>query len=152
MKRILGALLVLIISILVFSSCAEKKALNTETQNEEYTAVGKLACESSSNVEETNLNAVMVKKDVTTYAEILSSNAFLEQVSEDIGGVYPKEELRDMVSFTYEEDEILIVEVTADNSDDALSVCESILSLAPDFISEITHRTAKVIEEPYLAN
>ena len=142
----------MIISVLVFLSCTGNKAPSAGVQNKEYTAVGKLFCESSSNVEETNLNAVMVKQDVTTYNEILSSNAFLEKVSEDIGGAYSQEKLRDMVSFTNEDDEILVVSVTADDSQDALLICESIFELAPDYISGITHGTVKVIEEPCIGN
>ena len=81
MKRILKSMVFIFAALLSFSSCAKNEAPYTESQKQEYTAVGSLFCEYSqseneADSEETNLNTVMIKKEYATYKEILSSNAF----------------------------------------------------------------------------
>jgi|GEM_PF-5572959 len=153
MKGILKNLFVIFVSVLIFSSCAGK-----EVKKQEYTAVGRLYCEDSySNNEEvskeTTLNTVVVRKELTSYAEFLSSNRFLQMVSDDIDGIYAREKLLDMISMNNEGDNILIIEVTADNPEDALTVCESIFELAPEYISQIVKGDkVTVLDKPVIAN
>lgn len=155
MKRTLESLLVIVVSILLFSSCSGNKIMNTEKENKEYTAVGKLFCEISLSATEEGetLNAFVVKEDLaSTCGEMFTSDVFLEKISAETGEKYTLDELRDMISMTYKEDNIIAIEVTADNSGDALAVCESIFEFAPDFVSEKTRGTIKVLEEPHLAD
>ena len=142
--------------VFIFSSCTGDKVQNVQVEQQEYIAVGSLYCENSQRDNETapnenNLNTVMVVKELAaTYKEMLLSNTFLGQICENIEGIYTQEELSGMVNIINKGDDILVIEVTADNSDDSLSVCESIFELAPDFVEQITggNGSVAVLEEP----
>jgi len=122
-----------------------------------YTSYGTLYSENSTkkdvNVEgEDTLNAVMVRQElVATYAEMLSSNTFLEKVSEESKLGYTGSEILGMISMTDKnETEILVVSVTTPNPEDSQIIAQKIIDLAPDFVKEITKGkgTVTVLDKP----
>lgn len=122
-----------------------------------YTSYGTLYSENSTkkdiNAEgEETLNAVMVRQElVTTYAEMLSSNTFLEQVAEESKLGYTGSQILKMISMTDKNDtEILVVSVTTPNPEDSQIIAQKIVDLAPDFVKEITKGkgTVTVLDRP----
>lgn len=122
-----------------------------------YTSYGTLYSENSTKKEvavegETNLNTVMVRKElVTTYAEMLSSNTFLAQVAEESALGYTGSDILKMISMTDKNDtEILVISVTTPNAKDSQIIAQKIVDLAPKFVEEITrgNGTVTVLDQP----
>ncbi len=122
-----------------------------------YTSYGTLYSENTTKKEfsiegETNLNAVMVRKElVTTYAEMLSSNTFLAQVAEasDLG--YTGSDILGMISMTDKNDtEILVISVTTPDAKESQIIAQKIVDLAPAFVEQITkgNGTVTVLDQP----
>ena len=124
-----------------------------------YTSYGTLYTENttdvvSQNLTEVNLNAVMVRKElVKTYAEVLSSNAFLNKVSSESGIGYDSNQIRSMISMSDKnETEILVVSVTSPIPEHSFIVAQKIIDLAPAFISEkITGGNVEPLDQPELS-
>ena len=122
-----------------------------------YTSYGTLYSENSTRKDvgeagEETLNAVMVRQElVTTYAEMLSSNSFLEMVAEESKLGYTGSEILKMISMSDKnETEILVVSVTTPNPEDSQIIAQKIVDLAPDFVKEITKGkgTVTVLDRP----
>ena len=124
-----------------------------------YTSYGTLYTENSTdivsqNLTDINLNTVMVRKElVKTYAEVLSSNAFLNKVSNESGLGYNSSQIRSMISMTDKnETEILVVSVTSPIPEHSFIVAQKIVDLAPGFISEkITGGNVEPLDQPELS-
>lgn len=122
-----------------------------------YTSYGTLYSENSTKKDvsvegEETLNSAMVRKElVTTYAEMLSSNTFLEKVAEESGLHYTASQILGMISMTDKNDtEILVVSVTTPNPEDSQIIAQKIVDLAPDFVRDVTKGkgTVTVLDKP----
>ncbi len=103
------------------------------------------------NVTEVNLSTVMVRKElVATYAEILSSNTFLQKVADECGLGYSSGEILNMLSMKDKnETEILIISVTSLDPKHSHIIAQTIFDLAPTFINEIVEGgSVKVLDQP----
>lgn len=121
-----------------------------------YTSYGTLYTENSTdivsqNLTDINLNTVMVRKElVKTYAEVLSSNTFLNKVANESGLNYNSAQIRSMISMTDKnQTEILVVSVTSPIPEHSFIVAQKIIDLAPGFISEkITGGNVEPLDRP----
>ena len=124
-----------------------------------YTSYGTLYTENttdvvSQNLTEVNLNTVMVRKElVKTYAEVLSSNAFLSKVSSESGIGYTGDQIRSMIAMTDKnQTEILVITVTSPVPEHSFIIAQKIVDLAPGFISEkITGGNVEPLDQPVLS-
>lgn len=123
-----------------------------------YTSYGTLYTENttdvvSQNVTDINLSTVMVRKElVKTYAEVLSSNSFLNQVAYESGIGYTSSQIHSMISMTdRNETEILVLTVTSPVPEHSFIIAQKIMDLAPAFIGEkITGGNVTPIDQPEL--
>lgn len=89
---------------------------------------------------------------VNTYKEMLRTNRFFTKVSEEIGGIYSPEQLRDMISFSsLNETEVFQASVSAKSPEDAKKVADSISVIAPEMIGDLKENaTLKIVDPPQL--
>lgn len=121
-----------------------------------YTSYGTLYTENSTdvvsqNMTEVNLNTVMVRKElVATYAEVLSSNTFLEQVAIHSGLGYSGDQILNMISMTDKNNtEILVISVTTEDPMHSHIIAEKIVEFAPGFVSKIVEGgSVKLLDKP----
>lgn len=124
-----------------------------------YTSYGTLYTENSTeyvsqNITDISLNTVMVRKElVKTYAEVLSSNAFLNKVANESGLGYNSGQIRGMISMTDRNNtEILVVSVTSAIPEHSFIIAQKIIDLAPEFVSEkITGGNVEPLDQPELS-
>jgi len=121
-----------------------------------YTAYGTLYTETSADVmnqfsDGVEYNNLMAKRElVMTYAEILSSNTFMQLVAEQSGLDYSAAEIKSMVAMSPKnETEILVIAVTSFDPTDSHIIAQKILDVAPVFVSEIIEGgTVKILDQP----
>jgi len=121
-----------------------------------YTSYGTLYTENtadimSQNVTEIDYNTSMARKElVKTYAEILSSNSFMQLVADQIDLGYSAGQIKSMVSMSSKnETEILIISVTSPDPTTSHIIAQKVLDIAPKFVSEIIEGgSAKILDQP----
>lgn len=121
-----------------------------------YTSYGTLYTENSSDIMNQNItgvdyNTVMVRKELAgTYAEVLSSNTFMEKVAKQSDLGYSAADISSMVSMSVkDETEIVIVAVTSLNPTHSHIIAQKALDIAPQFISEIIEGgSVKLLDQP----
>ena len=93
----------------------------------------------------------MVRKElVATYAEVLSSNTFLQMVAEESDLGYSYRDILKMISMTDKNDtEILVISVESYDPGHSHIIAQKIVDLAPTFINEIVEGgSVKVLDQP----
>lgn len=90
---------------------------------------------------------------VETYAKILSSRSVLVHAAEEAGLDYGYEKLKEMAVIDIVGDtEIISIQVTAENPEEALHLAQAIAEITPEKIASIVEGSSmKIIDEPVLA-
>ncbi len=121
-----------------------------------YTSYGTLYTENSAdiiskNVTEIDYNTSMARKElVKTYAEVLSSNSFMQLVADQVELDYSAGQIKSMVSMgSKNETEILIISVTSPDPTVSHIIAQKVLDMAPKFVGEIIEgSSAKILDQP----
>ena len=104
-----------------------------------------------------SLNTVMVQKElVSTYAEVLSSNTFLNKVALETqkrGLPYSGGQILSMLSMSDKnETQILVIEVTSPVPEHSFIIAQEIINMAPAQIEEIVKGgSVKKLDEPVMS-
>ena len=124
-----------------------------------YTAYGTLYTETSADVMnqivDIEYNNLLAKRElVMTYAEILSSNSFMQLVAEQSGLEYSADQVRSMISMSPKnETEILVIAVTSFDPTDSHIIAQKVLDMAPIFVSEIIEGgSVKILDQPVFSS
>lgn len=121
-----------------------------------YTSQGTLYTENTSDIMNqdvtgVDLSTVMVRKElVGTYAEVLSSNSFMQLVAKQSDLGYSSGEIKSMVSMrAKDETEILVISVTTTDPKHSHIIAQKILDMAPKFVNEIVEGgSVKILDQP----
>lgn len=87
-----------------------------------------------------------------TYAEILKRRTFLSEVARDLNNKYTYTQIGNMMTVqSVNETELLQIQVSSTNPQDAHDIVESILNRAPDhMLTVVKAGSVVVIDEPYV--
>lgn len=121
-----------------------------------YTSYGTLYTENSSDlfnqdVSGVDYNAVMVRKElVGTYAEVLTSNSFMQIIADQSDLGYTPAQIRSMIAMhSKNETEILVIAVKSMDPRHSHIITQKILDMAPGFVSEIVEGgSVKILDQP----
>ncbi len=121
-----------------------------------YTSYGTLYTENTSDilnqdVSGVDYNTVMVRKElVGTYAEVLTSNSFMQIVADKSDLGYTPAEIRSMIAMqSKNETEILVIAVKTLDPRHSHIIAQKILDMAPGFVSEIVEGgSVKILDQP----
>lgn len=121
-----------------------------------YTSYGTLYTENTSDIMNqdvtgVDLSTVMVRKElVGTYAEVLSSNTFMEMVAKQSDLGYSAGQINSMVSMSAkDETEILVIAVRSIDPSHSHIIAQKILDMAPKFVNEIVEGgSVKILDQP----
>ena len=125
-----------------------------------YTSYGTLYTENTSDilnkdVSGVDYNTVMVRKElVGTYAEVLTSNSFMQIVADQSGLDYTPAQIRSMIAMQAKnETEILVIAVRSTNPSHSHIIAQKILDMAPGFVSEIVEGgSVKILDQPVFSD
>ena len=121
-----------------------------------YTSYGTLYTENSSDILNQDIsgvdyNTVMVRKElVDTYAEVLTSNSFMQIVADQSDLGYTPAQIRSMIAMQSKgETEILVIAVKTTDPRHSHIIAQKILDMAPGFVSEIVEGgSVKILDQP----
>lgn len=142
---LIGSLLVSIIAVLFTSFFVPKSYVSTVKLYVETNKENSGSASGYNNYNDRNYAVALVN----TYKEMLNTNKFYSQLSNDIAGKFNSDTLKGMVSFSSLNDtEVFQASVSAPSPEDAKRIADSVAKIAPEMIGNLKENaTLKIVDE-----